>query len=538
MEAEESQRFGLFIRLTGICMYFIVGPAGKEASDCLSIAGFRRFIVRKGMVIEMGKQTVKRRIFLSNALMVLVTLVILLLINAAVVKVYSESIEHELEESIRAVKDEDDLEDMIEGYTVRRNEFILLFLLDGVLCIAVLLLVSQIFTRKLADRIMEPLADGAERIRNHDLTQDVVYSGDMEFENVCRSFNEMREAILAGQEKNRKYEKARTDMIAGISHDMRTPLTAVRGTIKALLDGVASAPEQQRKFLETAYRRTGDMDVLLNHLFYVSKLETGNMPLTLDTIELAAFINNYVKGKRELLENEPVELTADTKGIAGYVSVDGEQLQRVFDNLLENSRKYGGVTPLQARITLERTGKGFSMSDASIDSQRKEGKTRVGASSEYQTEMVSPICRYEDIVTVQELIRKLRGEGAFANGSCGIHVHIDASPFDARTLRNITNIMAAKEDLIYKALQVSVDRQHRWCKPVEQSFLDNLNNRKPKSMEEVECIWYEGESYRFARNFLPKYQKNCRLLSPQIKKKEQIKSRFICTLPAPFLAVS
>lgn len=75
-------------------------------------------------------------------------------------------------------------------------------------------------------------------------------------------------------------------------------------------------------------------------------------------------------------------------------------------------------------------------------------------------------------------------------------MHIDASPFDARTLQNITNIMAAKENLIYKALQVSVDRKHRWCKPVEQSFLDNLNNRKPKSMEEVERIWYEGKSRR------------------------------------------
>lgn len=108
------------------------------------------------------------------------------------------------------------------------------------------------------------------------------------------------------------------------------------------------------------------------------------------------------------------------------------------------------------------------MSDASIKAQRKEGKTRFDASPEYRTEMVSPICRYEDIVTVQELIRKLREAGAFANKSCGIHVHIDASPFDARTLRNITNIMAAKEDLIYKALQVSVARQHRWCQPVEQ----------------------------------------------------------------------
>ena len=136
------------------------------------------------------------------------------------------------------------------------------------------------------------------------------------------------------------------------------------------------------------------------------------------------------------------------------------------------------------------------MSDASIKAQRKEGKNKFDASPEYRTEMVSPICKYEDIVTIQELIRKLREAGAFANKSCGIHVHIDASPFDARTLRNITNIMAAKEDLIYKALQVSVARQHRWCQPVEQRFLDDLNSRKPKSMEEVERIWYGGSSRR------------------------------------------
>lgn len=301
---------------------------------------------------------------MSNALMVLVTLVIFLLINAVVIKVYSESIEQELEDSIGTVMDEDGLEDMVEGFTVRRNEFILLFLLDGLLCIAVLFLISQIFTRRLVGHIMEPLAalsDGAERIRNHNLTQDIVYSGDMEFENVCHSFNEMRAAIQEGQEKNWKYEKARTDMIAGISHDLRTPLTAIRGTIKALLDGVAATPKRQQKFLETAYRRAGDMDVLLNQLFYVSKLETGNMPFTLSTIELSAFIKNYVRGKQELLENEQIEMTADTKEVTSYVSVDAEQLQRIFDNLLENSIKYGAVTPLEIRISLERSDRGFSI---------------------------------------------------------------------------------------------------------------------------------------------------------------------------------
>lgn len=312
----------------------------------------------------MGKQTVKKRIFLSNALMVLVTLVIFLMINAVVIKVYSESIEQELEGSMGDVMDKDGLEDMIEGFTVRRNEFILWFFLDGILCIAVLFLVSQLFTKKLVNHIMKPLnalSDGAERIRNHDLTEDIAYSGDMEFENVCHSFNEMREAILAGQEKKRKYEKARTDMIAGISHDLRTPLTAIRGTVKALLDGVAVTPERQKKFLDTAYRRTGDMDILLNQLFYLSKLETGNMPLNLINIEISDFIGSYVKGKRELLENEPIEIIAELKGITGNVSVDARQLQRVFDNLLENSRKYGEVTLLKIRIALERTKEGFSI---------------------------------------------------------------------------------------------------------------------------------------------------------------------------------
>lgn len=310
----------------------------------------------------MGKQTVRRRIFISNALMVLVTLFILLIINAVFLKAYFEYIEHGLEDSIEGVVDEDGLEELLEGYTIRRNEFILLFLADGMICIAVLVVVSQIFTRKLVNHIMEPLdalADGAERIRKNDLTQDIQYSGDAEFENVCHSFNEMRGAILAGQEKNRKYEKARTDMIAGISHDLRTPLTAIKGVVKGLLDGVASTPERQKKFLETAYRRTGDMDLLLNQLFYLSMLETGNMPFDFKTIEISDFIRNYVKGKQEILENEQAEITADIEGITGYVSVDPKQLQRIFDNLLENSRKYGSVTPLKIKISLERNKKGF-----------------------------------------------------------------------------------------------------------------------------------------------------------------------------------
>ena len=310
----------------------------------------------------MRKKTVKRRIFISNALMVVATLFLFLFINAIIIKAYSESIEHEFKVSMEKVVDEDGLEEIINDFTIRRNGFIVFFFADGVLCIAVLVIISQLFTRNLVKHIMEPLealSDGAKRIKNNDLTQEIPYLGDAELEKVCHTFNDMQKHILIEREKNRKYEKARTDMIAGISHDLRTPRTAVRGTIKGLMDGVASTPERQNRFLETAYRRTGDMDVLLNQLFYLSKLETGNMPLDLKEIDLADFVTSYVNGKQGLLENEQVEITADIKGVVGKVFVDPEQLQRIFDNLLENSRKYGERISLKTRITLKKTEAGF-----------------------------------------------------------------------------------------------------------------------------------------------------------------------------------
>ena len=114
------------------------------------------------------------------------------------------------------------------------------------------------------------------------------------------------------------------------------------------------------------------------------------------------------------------------------------------------------------------------------------------AGREYKVEFVSPICEYADIPVIQELIRQLRHAGAVAGKNTGIHVHINAAPHDARTLRNITNIMYSKEDLIYKALQVDVEREHRYCQKVEEDFLQELNRKKPKSLEEVSRIWYKG----------------------------------------------
>lgn len=134
------------------------------------------------------------------------------------------------------------------------------------------------------------------------------------------------------------------------------------------------------------------------------------------------------------------------------------------------------------------------VSDSSIHRESRRGSSSNGA---YSVEFVSPICKYEDIETIQELIRKLRTAGAKVNDSCGIHIHVDASPHDVKTLRNIVNIMAAKEDLLYKTLKVNVHREH-YCAKADTRFLDELNAKRPTSMDTMESIWYNGRS---GRNF-------------------------------------
>lgn len=307
----------------------------------------------------MKRKTVKRHIFLSNTIMVIVTLAIFLIINALIVAVYSEIVEQEVKASLEQIADKAVLENILTEYTIRRNSFVVLFIVDGILCIIGLILVSQVFTKNLVSHIMKPLnilSDGAERIKNNDLTGKIEYEGDAEFEAVCDTFNAMQTSILTEQERNQKYEKARADMIAGISHDLKTPLTAVKGTIKGLMDGVAVTQEQQNRFLQTAYKRSSDMDVLLNQLFFVSKLETGSMPVLLQSMEISEFVVNYAQKKQELLLNEDIEITADTNKTDCKVMADRQQLLRIFDNLLENSRKYAQISPLKIKISLKDAG--------------------------------------------------------------------------------------------------------------------------------------------------------------------------------------
>lgn len=165
----------------------------------------------------------------------------------------------------------------------------------------------------------------------------------------------------------------------------------------------------------------------------------------------------------------------------------------VIGKYLGRSSQYDGGYYEVYSVRDEQDRKWKVMYDSSIVATNRNG---MPAGDKYKVELVSPICEYGDIPRIQEIVRRLRGAGAVAGEKYGIHVHINAAPHNAKTLRNITNIMYSKEDLIYKALQVDVDREYRYCRKVEDSFLQELNQKKPKTLQEVSDIWYGGDRNR------------------------------------------
>lgn len=297
--------------------------------------------------------TVKKRIFKSNTIMILSILIVFLLINLVVIKVYAESIEHVFEVRLAQPLDSEGLKDLVKEWTIKKNNFILLFLVDGIVCVFMLVGISQLFTHRLTKQIMVPLTllnEGAKRIQKNDLSQDIYYRGDVEFEGVCQTFNDMQRHILQEQENNRQYEQSRTNMIVGISHDLKTPLTAIQGSVKSILDGVVG---DEKKFLNVAYKRSLEMDALLNQLLYVSRLETKNVPVHMEIINLTDFLMNYVSQKQMLLNGNGVLLHfSQRENINGWFDV--EQLQRILDNLIENSRRYSGKEVVNVTISLKK----------------------------------------------------------------------------------------------------------------------------------------------------------------------------------------
>lgn len=130
-----------------------------------------------------------------------------------------------------------------------------------------------------------------------------------------------------------------------------------------------------------------------------------------------------------------------------------------------------------------------AMSDSSIYAERKACGDRISAGSLYKTEVVTPILHYEDIEDLQEILRRLRKAGALVNDTCGIHIHIGADGFTPKTLKNLVNTVAAKEDILYRALRIK-DGRRSYCKKTNRQMLEALNRQRPETRSQLADIWY------------------------------------------------
>lgn len=120
---------------------------------------------------------------------------------------------------------------------------------------------------------------------------------------------------------------------------------------------------------------------------------------------------------------------------------------------------------------------------------------------DYKCELVTPVLHYDDIDTLQDIIRLLRKNGAKSDATrgCGVHVHIGADGHTPKTLRNLANIMAAHEGLLISALNLDRNRISEYCRTVNPDFLETLNKRKPTSMSALSNIWYESQGCGYDR---------------------------------------
>lgn len=220
------------------------------------------------------------------------------------------------------------------------------------------------------------LRKGSQEIKNGNLDYKIYYKskGD-EFEQVCADFDEMRIRLKSSVRTQMNVEKERKQLIAGISHDLRSPLTAIKGYVEGLRDGVASTPQMRKRYLQTIYRKACDMDNLVDKLFLFARLDSGQFPFNFEEVPIRKYLNNFFTQSLEDYRSRGLDLQyTDCLSGEEIVRMDLQELNRVLANILNNSVKYKigarGVCRISARaeagriiLTLQDNGCGVDPED-------------------------------------------------------------------------------------------------------------------------------------------------------------------------------
>ena len=249
-----------------------------------------------------------------------------------------------------------------------------LFISAFVILISVALVVGLWVYRSIAVPLVK-LKKATQNIKEGNLDFVLDVEGKDEFSELCQDFEEMRRRLKESTEEKSLIEKENRELISNISHDLKTPITAVKGYVEGIMDGVADTPEKMDRYVRTIYNKTNEMDHLINELTFYSKIDTNRIPYTFSKLNVEDYFEDC---------SEEVGLELETRGIelvyANYVEkdvmviADGEQIRRVIHNIISNALKYmdkpKGIIQIRIKdvgdfiqIEIEDNGKGIGPKD-------------------------------------------------------------------------------------------------------------------------------------------------------------------------------
>ncbi len=188
---------------------------------------------------------------------------------------------------------------------------------------------------------LKMLITAADNIKEGNLDFSVASNGKDEMSDLCNAFEDMRVRLQNNAKDRLEDEAEQRDLISNIAHDLKTPITAIKGYAEGMLDGVADTPEKQEKYVRTIYNKANEMNTLINELTLYSKIDTNKIPYNFQKLNVHAYFNDCVEELGMDLENQHIRL--DYSNFVDpdvLIIADPEQLGRIISNIISNSVKY------------------------------------------------------------------------------------------------------------------------------------------------------------------------------------------------------
>jgi signal transduction histidine kinase len=204
------------------------------------------------------------------------------------------------------------------------------------------------------NRAMTTLMDGIKHIRDGDLNYEIAYRGHDEFAEICDDFNEMARRLSRSIDRIQQEEHARRELIAGISHDLHTPLASIKAYVEGLAKGVANTPEKQQHYLSTLNRKTETMDKIIDRLFTFSKLDLEAFPMHLSRVALGLEIVRVIDEVKDEYRESGLLIDIAENLPAADVEIDKTLFRNIFHNIFENSLKYKDKECVHVCVGLQR----------------------------------------------------------------------------------------------------------------------------------------------------------------------------------------